>query len=339
MSLDRFIDEIEFTGRPMVVKNTNAFVIERGKNLGTIDADATKLRQAVLNLLSNAAKFTQNGKVTLTVDRIDRDGKDWVEIKVADTGVGISKEQQLKLFSNFQQANAAIAAKFGGTGLGLSLSQNLCKLMKGEISVESEPGKGACFTIHLPAVQVSGNVLERMSDRGKTAVKAAFAPEQPKLSAPSSGSEDDDMTPEERAMISPAPMARSSNADKTILVIDDDHSVLELAERALTKEGYKTVLVDNGQMGLQMARTTRPSIIILDIMLPGSDGWNLLREIRADRSCASTKVLMLSVLDERNRAFKEGADGFIFKPLERDHLLQVIEDASNAEKAPAQKAG
>ncbi len=97
----------------MVVKNTNAFVVERGKNLGTIDADATKLRQAVLNLLSNAAKFTQNGKVTLSVDRIMRDGKEWVEIKVADTGVGISREQQSKLFSNFQQANAAIAAKFG----------------------------------------------------------------------------------------------------------------------------------------------------------------------------------------------------------------------------------
>jgi CheY-like chemotaxis protein/anti-sigma regulatory factor (Ser/Thr protein kinase) len=323
----------------MVVKNTNAFVIERGKNLGTIDADATKLRQAVLNLLSNAAKFTQNGKVTLTVDRIDRDGKDWVEIKVADTGVGISKEQQLKLFSNFQQANAAIAAKFGGTGLGLSLSQNLCKLMKGEISVESEPGQGACFTIHLPAVQMSANVLERMSERGKTVAKPAIAPEQVKANAPAADMEDDDMTAEERAMISPAPMARSTNAEKTVLVIDDDHSVLELAERALTKEGYKTVLVDNGQMGLQMARTTRPSIVILDIMLPGSDGWNLLREIRADRNCAHTKVLMLSVLDERKRAFKEGADGFILKPLDRDYLLQIIDEAANAENAPVQKAG
>ena len=123
-----------------------------------------------------------------------------------------------------------------------------------------------------------------------------------------------------------------------ILVIDDDLSVLELAERALTKEGYKTVLVDNGQMGLQMARTTRPAIVILDIMLPGSDGWNLLREIRADRSCANTKVLMLSVLDERKRAFKDGADGFILKPLDRDHLLQVIDEVVGAEDTPVQKA-
>lgn len=337
MSLDRFVDEIEFTGRPMVVKNTNAFVVERGKNLGTIDADATKLRQAVLNLLSNAAKFTQNGKVTLSVDRIMRDGKEWVEIKIADTGVGITKEQQAKLFSNFQQANAAIAAKFGGTGLGLSLSQNLCRLMKGEISVDSEPGQGACFTIHLPAVQTGTNVLDRRTDRGKTAIKPAFAPEQSKA-AVADFEHDDDLTPEERAMISPSPMARSDNADKTVLVIDDDHSVLELAERVLTKEGFKTVLVDNGQMGLQMARTTRPSLVVLDIMLPGSDGWNLLREIRTDRNCANTKVLMLSVLDERKRAFKEGADGFISKPLDRDQLLQMIGEVINRESNPMQKA-
>ncbi|MGB8816692.1 MAG: ATP-binding protein [Rhizobiaceae bacterium] len=340
MSLDRFIDEIEFTGRPMVVKNTNQFVVERGRNLGTIDADATKLRQAVLNLLSNAAKFTQNGKVTFSVDRVDRDGKDWVVIGVADTGVGISKEQQSKLFSNFQQANAAIAAKFGGTGLGLSLSQNLCRLMKGEISVESEPGEGACFTINLPAVQVGGSVMERVSDRSKLVAKqnvtesTSTAPQQV-----AAADEDDDMTAEELAMISPAPMARSANAEKTVVVIDDDHSVLELAERVLNKEGYKTILIDNGHTGLQIVRTARPAFVILDIMLPGSDGWNLLREIRADRNCANTKVLMLSVLDERKRAFKDGADGFISKPLDRERLLRVIEDVESGVATLVQKAG
>jgi DNA-binding response OmpR family regulator len=134
-------------------------------------------------------------------------------------------------------------------------------------------------------------------------------------------------------------MAKPVNSDKTILVIDDDHSVLELAERVLTKEGFKTVLVDNGQMGLQMARTTRPSIVILDIMLPGTDGWDLLREIRADRNCANTKVLMLSVLDERKRAFKDGADGFISKPLDRDRLLQMIAEVMANDISPMQKAG
>jgi CheY-like chemotaxis protein len=271
---------------------------------------------------------------------VNRDDKDWVVIKVTDTGVGISKEQQLKLFSNFQQANAAIAAKFGGTGLGLSLSQNLCQLMKGKITVESESGQGACFIINLPAVQVGGNVMERMADRNKAVAKPAeTGPALAESKAAVENSDTDDLSDDELDMITPAPMAKSANADKTVVVIDDDHSVLELAERVLTKEGFKTVLVDNGQTGLQIVRTTKPAFVILDIMLPGSDGWNLLREIRADRNCADTKVLMLSVLDERHRAYRDGADGFIPKPLDRDRLIKMIEEVETGNRPTAKKAG
>jgi signal transduction histidine kinase/CheY-like chemotaxis protein len=329
MSIDRFIDEIEFTGRPMVVKNSNQFVIERPENLGTIDADATKLRQAVLNLLSNAAKFTQNGKVTLTFAREWREDIEWVIIRVADTGVGISDENQKKLFANFQQANPAIAAKFGGTGLGLSLSQTLCKLMKGDITVESVQGAGSCFTIALPAVHIGGNVMERMSDRKPPLAKVQSDEAKKSSSVTVELNDDEDMSAEELAMITPAPMAKSPNTEKTIVVIDDDHSILELAERILAKEGYKTVLIDNAQLGLQIVRSTKPDFVILDIMLPGSDGWAVLNQIKKDRDCNNVKVLMLSVLDEQQRASKDGADGFVPKPLDRDRLLQAIEDAQS----------
>ena len=339
MSIDRFVDEIEFTGRPMVVKNSNHFVVERGKDLGTVDADATKLRQAVLNLLSNAAKFTTNGRVTLSVDRETlEDGKDWIFIRVTDTGVGISEEGQKKLFANFQQANAAIAAKFGGTGLGLSLSQNLCKLMKGEITVSSKQGEGSIFTIQLPAI-AEGNVLERMTDRNRQQL-AAKAPIQlasvaASPTAQSTAEDDDDMSPEEMDMIQPAPMAHNPNRDQTVVIIDDDHSVLELAERVLTKEGFKTVLVDNAQVGLQIVRAKKPDFAILDIMLPGSDGWDLLKQIKNDRNCNSVKVFMLSVLDERKRANEEGADGFISKPLDRDRLIEALNQQEQQSKLRA----
>ena len=337
MSIDRFIDEIEFTGRPMVVKNSNHFVVEREKDLGTVDADATKLRQAVLNLLSNAAKFTTNGRVTLSVERETReDGKDWILFRVTDTGVGISDEGQKKLFSNFQQANAAIAAKFGGTGLGLSLSQNLCKLMKGEITVTSKQGEGSTFTVNLPAI-AEGNVLERMSDRnrlghqiGKSAAPGTAASAVNVSSAEVAGNAEDDLSPEELAMIQPAPMATNPQREETIVVIDDDHSVLELAERLLSKEGYKTVLVDNAQLGLQVVRAKKPEFVILDIMLPGSDGWDVLKQIKNDRTCNSVKVFMLSVLDERKRANQDGADGFISKPLDRDRLMNALDQGENA---------
>ncbi len=331
MSLDRFIDEIEFTARPMVVRNSNQFVIERSADLGFIDADATKLRQAVLNLLSNAAKFTHNGKVTLSFKRQLQDNSEFIIIKVADTGVGISHENQKKLFSNFQQANSAVASQFGGTGLGLSLSQTLCQLMKGEITVESAPGVGSAFTITLPAVNVGGNVMERMSDRKPVVSKAPSIEMADVTPTRLNTNEDEDMSDEELAMISPAPMAKPVNSKKTIVIIDDDHSILELAERILSKEGYKTVLIDNAQLGLQIVRSTKPDFVILDIMLPGSDGWSLLNQIKRDGNCADVKVLMLSVLDERQRAAKDGAYGFIAKPLDRDRLISAIENAERLE--------
>jgi CheY-like chemotaxis protein/anti-sigma regulatory factor (Ser/Thr protein kinase) len=331
------VDEVEFTCRPMVAKNTNSFIVERGKSLGTIDADATKLRQAVINLLSNAAKFTNNGKVTLTVTRETIGKADWIKITVEDTGVGMTEDQQQNLFANFQQANASIAAKYGGTGLGLSLSQNLCNLMGGKISVESRANEGSTFTILLPALQEKGTVLERLNDRKPVTAAPATAPSSvPSVKAVAD--EEDDMTAEEKSLISAPTLPKSANTQRHVLVIDDDHSVLELAERILTKEGFRTLMTDNPQTGLQMARTVRPDIIIVDVMLPGTSGWNVLKDIRADRTCAESKVIMLSVLDERNAAYKAGADGFISKPLDRDVLMKAFEDANKGNLVETKRA-
>ncbi len=337
MALERFVDEVEFTCRPMVAKNTNAFIVERGKDLGTIDADATKLRQAVINLLSNSAKFTQNGKVTLKVTRENIGKSDWIRISVKDTGVGMTADQQKSLFANFQQANASIAAKYGGTGLGLSLSQNLCNLMGGKISVESTPNEGSCFTIMLPAQQTKGTVLERINERKPSVAKGAL-PAAPAIAAVAPAEEDDDLTPEELSLVQPATMAKSANAERTVLVIDDDHSVLELAERILTKEGYRTLMTDVPQTGLQMARTVHPDIVIIDVMLPGSSGWDLLKDIRSDRNCAHSKIIMLSVQDERSAAYRAGADAFIGKPLDRDALIKIFDTLAHGNLVEAKRA-
>lgn len=328
MSLDRFVDEVEFTCRPMVAKNTNAFIVERAKNLGTIDADATKLRQAVINLLSNAAKFTQNGKVTLAVSRETLNASDWVRITVQDTGVGMTADQQKNLFSNFQQANASIAAKYGGTGLGLSLSQNLCQLMGGKITVDSQSQSGSLFTIMLPALQTKGTVLERRAERRIPAAPAAKDPGNAVAQDKAVLEPDDDLTPEELTLVTPATMPKSANASKTVLVIDDDHSVLELAERILTKEGYRTLMTDSPKTGLQMARTVRPDIVIVDVMLPGTNGWAVLKDIRADKGCSNCKIIMVSVVDERSAAYRAGADAFISKPLDRDVMIKAFESLS-----------
>jgi PAS domain S-box-containing protein len=149
--LGSFIDDVVATCRPLILNNGSELVVDRGGELGTVIGDKTKLRQAVLNLLSNAAKFTKEGSVTLMLARYGAADGDWIRIAVRDTGIGISDENLPKLFQNFSQVETFASRRYGGTGLGLALSKNLCELMGGEISVESEPGRGSCFTIRVPA--------------------------------------------------------------------------------------------------------------------------------------------------------------------------------------------
>jgi signal transduction histidine kinase len=150
--LSTFVDDVAATCRPLVMDKGNDLVVQRRGDLSVVIGDATKLRQAVLNLLSNAAKFTHRGRVTLAVARESAADGDWVRIAVTDTGIGISRENLRKLFQEFNQAEASTQSRYGGTGLGLALSQRLCRMMGGEITVESEPGRGSCFIIRIPAV-------------------------------------------------------------------------------------------------------------------------------------------------------------------------------------------
>jgi signal transduction histidine kinase len=176
IELARFVDEIAETCRPLVEENGNTLAIERAADIGLIVTDATKLRQALLNLLSNAAKFTANGRITLSVRREHHPMADWLAIAVRDTGIGISPGNLAKLFNNFTQAEPDTASKYGGTGLGLALSQKLCRLMGGEILTESEPGRGSCFTIRLPAAISSGSAGATAPRTGAAAENDPFAP-------------------------------------------------------------------------------------------------------------------------------------------------------------------
>jgi signal transduction histidine kinase len=150
--LKRFVDEVVATAQPLMSNKQNRLEVDCSEGLGLIASDATKLRQAALNLLSNAAKFTTNGVITLSVHRDKKAAGDWIDIQVRDTGIGIAKTDLPKLFQDFGQATASTSSKFGGTGLGLALSQKLCALMGGGIAIESDLGRGSRFTIRVPAI-------------------------------------------------------------------------------------------------------------------------------------------------------------------------------------------
>ena len=301
VDLDRLIDEVESTARPLAAKNTNNFVVQRGANLGMMRADATKIRQTVFNLLSNATKFTQNGTITLAIGRDEQ----WLEIAVIDTGIGISREQQQALFSNFTQASSKITAVYGGTGLGLSLSQNLCRLMGGEIAVKSELGKGSRFTIRLP---VEANGIACPEPVSPTA--------QSELEVVNFGNDVDDERPHRDGYASLSGHLLEEDQRERLLVIDDDRNFLELAERLLVRENYTPICSDAPQSALQIARTVKPAAIFLDILMPGFDGWDVLAALKADPITTDIPVFMISILAERSKALAAGADGIIMKPLD-----------------------
>ena len=306
VDLASFLSDVEFTARPMIIQNSNKLFVDKDKDLGVIEADATKLRQTVLNLLSNAAKFTQSGRIDLIVEREEIDTKEWVRISVKDSGVGISEEHSKLLFSNFSQAHPSIAAKFGGTGLGLSVSQKLCQLMGGEITIESEVGVGSTFTILLPAHAEAGV--------GGLVIQEDMSP----ITAETTSIEDVETIIAE--------MGNEENKDIiTIVVIDDDKAVLELIDRQLTKQGYKIITTDSAQTGMQLTRSVQPDLVLLDIQMPGTDGWEVLRVLKSDKVTCDCPVAILSVVDERRKVLELGAVELISKPFSVEKLDRLIE--------------
>lgn len=306
VDLANFLNDVEFTARPMIIQNSNKLFVDKNKDLGVIEADATKLRQTVLNLLSNAAKFTQSGRIDLIVEREEIDNKEWVSISVKDTGVGISEEHTKLLFSNFSQAHPSISAKFGGTGLGLSVSQKLCQLMGGEITIESEVDVGSCFTILLPAHAEAGI--------GGLIIQEDIKPSDAMATSP----EDVD------SII--AELKNEDNRDiTTIVVIDDDKAVLELIDRQLSKQGYKIITTDSAQTGMQLTRSVQPDLVLLDIQMPETDGWEVLRALKSDKVTSECPIAILSVADERRKALELGAVELISKPFSVEKLDRLIE--------------
>jgi signal transduction histidine kinase/DNA-binding response OmpR family regulator len=282
------VDDVVTTIRPLAEKNGNRMTIECGADIGIMRADPTRVRQALLNLTSNAAKFTESGLITLTATRRRHDDAEWITFAVSDTGIGMTPEQTAKLFQDFTQADASTTRKYGGTGLGLAISRRFCRLMGGDITVVSAPGRGSTFTIELPA--------ETEPSRFEEARSTATASR-------------------------PRP---ATTAASTILVVDDDATVLELMERFLVREGFTVVTAAGGMEGLTRARELHPAAITLDVMMPDLDGWTVLAALKGDPALADIPVVLVTILDERTRGMALGATDYMVKPIDRERLLGVL---------------
>jgi two-component system sensor histidine kinase/response regulator len=288
----QMIEEITSTVQPAVAKNSCTLQVDVAKNVGRMRADLTKVRQILLNLLSNSCKFTDHGSISLSVERRTIDRHDWLQFEVGDTGIGITAEQRENLFREFTQADASISRKYGGTGLGLAITYRFVQIMRGTITVESQPGQGSTFTIQLPAEVTtdSGELLRSHSP----ASAVASQPIQP----------DGD----------------------TILVVDDDPAVHDLMFRTLTKLGFHVVIANNGIEGLRLAKEVHPLMITLDVMMPEEhDGWRVLQQLKADPVLAEIPVIMVTIADSEPMGAELGASGYLMKPVNRERLAVLVE--------------
>jgi signal transduction histidine kinase/CheY-like chemotaxis protein len=285
-SIPALVRDLKDVVGPLVAQRKNRLNIECPEDIGTMQADRIKVRQCLLNLVSNAGKFTEEGLITLSVSRAARDGTDWAVFRVSDTGIGMTPAQIGKLFRAFTQADDSTSRRYGGTGLGLALTKRFCQMMGGDVSVISEPGRGSTFTIELP------------------------------FNAPKPTS----------ALMVPAPAApaASRTSGNCILVIDDDPAVHRLLADALGLEGYELKFALSGKEGLRLAKELRPVVITLDVIMPEMDGWVVLALLKADPELATIPVIMLTVRADQDFGFAMGVADYLQKPIDRDRLIGVL---------------
>ncbi len=288
------VNEVVTTIQPLVHKKNNQLVVNYPDDLGTMHADVTKVRQSLFNLLSNASKFTEQGTITLDIQKVStpksnngsaHPSSDLIAFRVTDSGIGMTPEQVARLFQPFTQAESSTTRRFGGTGLGLAITRRFCQMMGGDVTVESVYEQGSTFTIQLP-VKVADSRLEVLP----TADLTTIVP----------------------------------NSANTILVIDDDPNLADLLRPTLSREGFVIQTAVNGALGLQLARQLHPAIIILDVLMPGMDGWAVLTALKADPALTDIPVIMLSMVEDREMGLAVGASDYLTKPIDHNRLASVL---------------
>ncbi len=285
--------EVANTISPVIQKKGNQLIVDAPPTLGTMRTDLTKVRQSLFNLLGNAGKFTENGRVTLGASRKNLGDQEWIEFQVSDTGIGMTPEQAAKIFEPFTQADASTTRKYGGTGLGLTITREFCRLIGGEAKVTSKLGTGSTFIITLPAEFI------------------------PSASEENNGALTDFLQRVE-------PQTEEDLDQPLVLLIDDDLTIHDLVKRFLHKEGFRTLCSQNGVDGIELARTCNPSVIVLDVMMPTMDGWSVLSRLKGDPELSQIPVVMLTMVNDKAMGYTLGVDDYMLKPIERMDFVGVL---------------
>ena len=281
--LKKIIEEVESTIKPLVKKNGNKLIVEYKTDIEKISADLTKIRQILLNLLSNSAKFTKDGTITISVVN-SKVNEHAVDFNISDTGIGMTPDQVDKVFKPFTQADEKTTRKFGGTGLGLTITKMFAEMMGGDINLISNVGEGTTFTVTMPI---------KVNDPKKQDIKL-----------------NTDITNVDR--------------DYTVLVIDDDDNAQDMMKKFLEKQNVSILQAKSGETGLKLAAEYMPDAITLDVMMPEMDGWEVLTALQSNETTKNIPVIMLTMADEPDIGFSLGATDYLTKPVNWDQLSGIL---------------
>ncbi len=261
--------------------------------------DEFRTRQVLLNLVSNASKFTEEGSITVSAYPVTLDNQVFLQVSVSDTGIGIAQKDMPKLFEAFQQVDNSLTRKVGGTGMGLPLAKSLTELQGGTIQVESEPGIGSTFSFTIPTAPVI--IPEQEVPDNSNAVEA----------------------PQPESSISPGPMHLRPKT-MSVMAVDQDVEIISLYRRYLARAGYEVFGITHPEEVLEMASKRRPDIILLDVNLHDQAGWDLLDMLNGMDLTRSIPVVVCSLNPDRTRALDAGAAEYVFKPFSEEQLVDAF---------------
>jgi CheY-like chemotaxis protein/GAF domain-containing protein len=316
------LDTISRTFRHEAENRKLSFEVNVDPKLGSsLETDSKRLQQVLKNLLSNAFKFTEHGGVRLNVapvaggwnpdNLVLNDAAKVIAFEVSDTGVGIPPEKQKIIFEAFQQADASTSRKYGGTGLGLTISRELAHLLGGEIQLSSAPGKGSTFTLFVPATYAGPSAMQAAA--GAPAAPARPAPRLPSVRLPERALE---KVPDDRETVTPL--------DTSLLIVEDDpHYARVLVDLAHAK-GFKVLVAHRGSDALDLARHYRPTAVSLDLFLPDMLGWTVLSHLKQDSATRHIPVQIVTLDEDRQHGLARGAFSFITKPTTPEGLTTAL---------------
>lgn len=300
LSIAPLIQRVVNSVQPLATQNRNRIVVQIADAVPVIVSDELRLQQILVNLAGNACKFTEDGTVIIEVlaQPASNGRPAQISFAIHDTGIGISPEHLKDLFRDFMQVDSSSTRKYGGTGLGLALSQRLARLLGGEISVVSAPGVGSTFTLTMPQIPEGHS--------------------QPELPAPGRHS------PEASSQYHASSASDAHVETQIVLVIDDDPMIRDLLPRALARPDLHFETAAGGEEGLALATALLPDLIILDLLMPGVDGWAVLRQLKANPATAAIPVVLLTIDPEGKRGLVLGAAACLPKPVEIGQLTRMI---------------